>query len=307
MRRPPSLVPPRAQPLLFLLLLLWLVNAAVQAEQLEKSGASVVRRSQPVLLLNATFADMTPKQYLDTFWRDPAFYTRFLAKTGDIDIAVPKAWAPSSSTKGAMERTVVTKHPVHTRVPGLGIPSHVKSTKHQRLTEEKVPPSESPLSVLRIVEENVVEGVPFSDKFHVVVDWRARWLPPPPTMGARTHHPPKKPLCRLEVFLHVVFTGRFFLESVVARNSASETGDTLTIWEAMALERFARAEELVDEAGEEPPSSETTGKELGLFSCITSKRGRLGVWLTALCTSLVLLVTSKLGGLVAGAAPGGIH
>lgn len=41
-----------------------------------------VRRSPPVLLLNLTLADVTPKQFVNTFWTDPEFYSNFLVQTG---------------------------------------------------------------------------------------------------------------------------------------------------------------------------------------------------------------------------------
>ncbi len=230
---------------------------------------------------------------------------------------VPKAWQPSAAPaapKGALERTVITKHPVKTRVPGMGIPSHVKSTKRQTMTEET-----SPSAAVRILEENVVDGVPFAGKFFVRLDWCAQWLPIPSHRHARHQHQHRS-LCRLEVWQQVVYTGKFMLESLVARNSASETGETLKIWEKLALERFHRAEEEDDEVALDPAATSTLNKERGLLSCL--KRGlkeprSLGVWLTALCTSLVLLITcgklpAAFGGAGAGAGaggavPGGIH
>jgi hypothetical protein len=243
--------------------------------------------------------------------------------SGDIDVDVPKTWYHSSMGKGALERIVITKHPVKTRVPGMGIPSHVKSSKRQTLTEEKVAPAVSPLPVIRVVEENVVEGVPFSDKFFVTVDWRARWLPPPPpppppssSRSSSSSHCHRS-LCRIEAHLHVVFTGRFLLEGVVARNSASETGDTLKTWETMALERFFRAVEDHDDpaAAEQQQAPPPLHKKRELFSCLRKglKEPRsIGVLITALCTSLVLLLTNKLpaavfGGGAGAGVPGGIH
>lgn len=41
-------------------------------------------QSQPVLLLNLTLANVTPKQFVETFWRDPAFYATFLTRTGTV-------------------------------------------------------------------------------------------------------------------------------------------------------------------------------------------------------------------------------
>lgn len=212
---------------------------------------------------------------------------------------VPKAWQPSSAVKGAKERTIVTKHPVKTRVPGVGIPSHVKSTKRQTMTEEAITTASTALPLVRMVEENVVEGVPFSDRFFVNVEWRAQWLPPPhssSTRKARGRYP--RSFCRLEVYQSVVFTRRFVLENVVTRNSATETGDTLKTYEQMALLRFARADD-GEWKGEERLAGAVEGKKIGagMLSRLCKRLKRpasIGMFLTALCTPMVLIITCKI-------------
>lgn len=185
----------------------------------------------------------------------------------------------------------MTKHPVKIRMPG--IPSHVKSTKTQTLSEEEGGEGEGKkgLHLIKVHETNEVEGVPFADRFYVVLVWTATWG----EEAASSKHPhhlgrrDSKTTVRLTVHQHVVFKRPFWLEKVVEKDAASETLTTLKLWSLLAHQKM---EVPID--GKSPaPFATSTEKEGGTTTKSECKLVSVAkhVFLTGLLTSLVVLVT----------------
>ena len=201
----------------------------------------------------------------------------------------------------------MTKHPVKTRMPG--IPSHVKSTKTQTLSEEEGKEGgKKGLRIIKVHETNVVEGVPFADRFYVVLVWTATWgeevasgssssTSTSSSSSKHSHHwgrrglqaDSSKTTVRLTVHQHVVFKRPFWLEKLVEKDAASETLTTLKLWSLLAHQKMDVPVDGKSPAPfATPPEKEaktTTEDECRLVSVAKH------VLLTGFLTSLVVLVT----------------
>jgi len=183
-----------------------------------------------------------------------------------------------------------------------GIPSHVKSTKTQTLSEEEGKEGvKKGLHLIEVHETNVVEGVPFADRFYVVLVWTATWgeevASGSSSSSKHSHHWGRRDLkadsskttVRLTVHQHVVFKRPFWLEKVVEKDAASETLTTLKLWSLLAHQKMD-----VPVDGKSPAPFATPSKKEGKTR--TNDECRLvsvakHVLLTGFLTSLVVLVT----------------
>lgn len=229
---------------------------------------------------------------------------------GDIDIDIKPWYYPTKSQSSNRERIVTTKHPVKSPVPGIGLPSHVKSTKTQTLTEEK-PSSSVSSPIIKVHEVNVVDGVPFSDRFHVVLEWKAQWYIPSAAPGQQQEKAKKgkssvsAPRLRLTVHQHVVFTKSFWLEKVVEKNSASETQETLKIWSNLAAEKYSGAISLVEQnaigkdGGSLTTQTEPAEAIKGLLNALRDNVQKnpkaISLLIAGICSSLLFLTSASKG------------
>ncbi|EWM27648.1 hypothetical protein Naga_100059g11 [Nannochloropsis gaditana] len=160
---------------------------------------------------------------------------------GDRDVSI-QPWSPAQPSTHSVAhhkmthrtRTIVTKHPVKAKMPG--IPSHVRSTKTQVLSEEKINRNGS--VIIRVHETNEVEGVPFADRFLVAVVWTATWTDH--TSEEERKFNPKT--VRLTVHQHVIFRQSFLLEKMVERDSRKETLDTVKLWSTLVHQQVMASE-----------------------------------------------------------------
>jgi len=233
---------------------------------------------------------------------DASTLTLLSSEIGDRDVDI-QPWSPAPSSQfnehsKCQLRTVVTKHPVKTRMPG--IPSHVKSTKIQTLSEgEAGLGGKKSLPVIKVHETNVVEGVPFSDRFFVVLVWTVKWGEDTAGGSGSSSKPPyhserrnskadgSKAIVRLTVHQHIVFRRPFWLERVVEKETASETLSTLKLWSLLAHQKVAVP---VDGKSPAPTPMRKEGGTTTGFKCRLLSVAR-HLLLTGLLTSLVVLVT----------------
>ncbi len=188
---------------------------------------------------------------------------------------------------------MVTKHPVKLRMPG--IPAYVKSTKTFTLHHQEEKHAADKTVTIKVHETNVVEGVPFSDRFYVVVVWTATWGEAAAPTGQKTTA--RHPTLRLQVRQHVVFKRSFWLEKVVEKDAASETLTTLKLWSRLALERIGGAEGSLSPA---PFAAAATTKT----NHTASVDGRISLGALARHVLLSGLITSVLVGLTKAVALG---
>jgi hypothetical protein len=185
-----------------------------------------------------------------------------------------------------------------------GIPSHVKSTKTQTLSEvEAGLGGKKRLPVIKVHETNVVEGVPFSDRFCVVLIWTATWgedtaggsgngsssssNPPYRSERSNSKADSSKAMVRLTVHQHIVFRRPFWLEKVVEKDTVSETLSTLELWSLLAHQKVAVP---VDGKSPAPTPMKKEGGTTAGFECRLLSVAK-HLLLTGFLTSLVVLVT----------------
>jgi hypothetical protein len=161
------------------------------------------------------------EDFLHKFWFNIAFLERFLIeKLLDVGVEI-EDWKQIGDHPINRSRTVRSLHPSKISFPGL--PSHAESIKVQTIECRSVP--EQTIDRVKIKEVNSFSGIPYSDYFHVMIEWEVK----------SKDHPSKENSAgskkiQINVSLDIKFLKSTWLQSTIESNTKAELMEVYELW-----------------------------------------------------------------------------